>query len=171
MHDHPEKQNSILVPLVIFAVLVALIVFGVLSVIVVRMSSRTYQAQSVIRLQRAGYSPREFMIFKETQANIIRSPVVLQKAAENPAIAALLKNRPDPVGYIQRQVQVELAAESELLVVRFNCDDAETARDVLDGVVAAYIALESGPDDDGDEDASPRVQVIQRATIPELDSR
>jgi hypothetical protein len=90
----------------------------------------------------ASYDEREFEIFKKTQLAKINSYYVLQAAVRNPAVAALpvFQNRPDPVTWLQENIEVDFPLDGEIMAIRLRGPEAQ-AKDlvrIVDEVAKAY---------------------------------
>jgi len=85
-------------------------------------------------------SPKELKIFQETQLSLIKSQFVLQSALSRPNIAqldAVVKEEPDPVVWLQEELQVGFYGE--MLSVRYDGEeDSEEMKKVVDAVIKAY---------------------------------
>ncbi len=85
-------------------------------------------------------SPKELEIFQDTQLSLIKSQFVLQSALTRPNIAqlnAVVKEEPDPVVWLQEELQVGFYGE--MLSVRYDGEeDSEEMKKVVDAVIAAY---------------------------------
>ena len=137
-----RRSNALVFGLssLLFVMLLCCVVFAVW-----RASRQHHQAECVLRISRQSGAGtvdgiHEYMTFKETQAALLKSSLVLKAAAKNPKVAAILAHESDPVRYLNERVQVDLAGESELLRVRLRGGgDPETMCIVLDGVVDTYL--------------------------------
>jgi hypothetical protein len=94
-------------------------------------------------LDEQSYDSAEFALFSRTQAELLRSEVVLQAALRQPGVSglAILAGRKDPAGWLAEQLEVRMAEGSELLTVRL-WGDAKRAKDLqilLGAVQDAYV--------------------------------
>ncbi len=88
-------------------------------------------------------------VFMNTQASIIASPVVLQRAADTLAKMNLdlLEDVPDIVAEMRRWISsgslsIQPADGTELIYVRMKCRLPDDAEKVVDAIVKAYMAIE-----------------------------
>ena len=77
-----------------------------------------------------------------TQFAYMRSPEVINKALEDPAVARLpiiLKQR-DKRGWLTRRLQIRLEGRSEVVGVAIDTDNADASEKIVNAVVEAYMA-------------------------------
>ena len=74
------------------------------------------------------YDELEFEIFKKTQLAKIYSYYVLQAALRNPVVAALpvFQNQPDPVAWLQENLEVDFPQDGEILAIRLRGPESHT---------------------------------------------
>jgi hypothetical protein len=83
----------------------------------------------------------DFQTFQKTQADLIRSPLVLEKALGDPAVAALptVRRQVDPVEWLGAALKVDFSPESEVIEVSLGGDGAPGDRvKILQAVVESY---------------------------------
>jgi capsular exopolysaccharide synthesis family protein len=82
-------------------------------------------------------------LFSETQLQTIRSPVCLSKVIGQPAVVNLpeLKREDAPLDWLRRGLKVSYLGRSELCEIRFQAHDPQTAADVANAVMDAYLSL------------------------------
>ena len=89
------------------------------------------------------YDEREFEIVKKTQLAKLNSYYVLQAAVRNPGVAALpvFQNQPDPVVWLQENLEVDFPEDGEILAIRLRGPEARSNDLVLivDAVAKAYV--------------------------------
>ncbi|MCA9167118.1 MAG: hypothetical protein KDB23_05600, partial [Planctomycetales bacterium] len=90
--------------------------------------------------------PQDFEITKQTQAALIRSPRVLEAALREPGIAQLplvrdepwFGERDNPVAWLDRQLKIEFAPNSELLQISMKERRPDDLKKVLEAVIKSY---------------------------------
>jgi len=105
-----------------------------------------YESRAWLRVQ-----PNQYIIspemrgsqatFVQTQAQIIKSPLVLEQVLSQPEIAEYvieLVGHKDPVSWIAYHMDVLARRDSELFVVGFNGPHPEQAAKITDAIVEAY---------------------------------
>ena len=90
----------------------------------------------------AANSEREFEILKGTQLALLKSEFVLTAAIRNPSVASLsiLKNKPDPVAWLQDNVIAEYPERAEVLAIKLHGTEAQSKdlAALVDAVAKAY---------------------------------
>jgi polysaccharide biosynthesis transport protein len=81
--------------------------------------------------------------FVRTQLQLIRSPMVLERAVGKPEIAAFpeIKESPDPIGWLSSRVSVNSVGNSELYHVAFTGPDPGHAAQIANCVAEAYFQV------------------------------
>ena len=87
--------------------------------------------------QRGGESKR----FVATQLQLLRLPIVLYEVAYDPEVATQpeIREEPDPVEYLQREINAKVIGESEIYQVEYEASDPNHAKQVVDKLIASYI--------------------------------
>jgi len=101
-----------------------------------RPDSITNPANTPVNLQ-------EYKIFKATQAQLLRSPVVLTAALRKPGIAALSiyqREEADPIAWLRENLDVSFPGDSEIMQVSLTDPNTAEAVTVLRAVVDAYLS-------------------------------
>jgi polysaccharide biosynthesis transport protein len=88
--------------------------------------------------------------FFQTQVEMIRSPVILDVAAQCPEIAALpgMAENTDKSSSLARRIQVNAVGESELFNIHFTDSDPSRAAAVVNAITTTYLALRDKSDSD-----------------------
>jgi hypothetical protein len=85
----------------------------------------------------------EYRVFQQNQLEILKSPLVIQAAIRDPAIAALpaIATRDDPVQWIIQNLEAEILPNSEILSLRMHGPEAmsDDLRRIVDAVSRAYL--------------------------------
>jgi capsular exopolysaccharide synthesis family protein len=83
--------------------------------------------------------------YLHTQADLMKSPIVLQRATEDPRLKnfAWFRELPDQVGYLQDHVEVTAGGYggSQNINVTMTHEDAEAATAIVDSVIDAYFFM------------------------------
>jgi polysaccharide biosynthesis transport protein len=84
----------------------------------------------------------EFEIFKNTQKQLITSPMVLRTALKQPGISDLevIKKQKDPLDWLGRNLQVTTPANAEIMQVSLSGASPEELATLVNAVVDAYMA-------------------------------
>ncbi len=111
-----------------------------------------YQASGLVRVnianrgvfERNAYSvnEREYAIFKETQAQLVKSPFVLARALRDEEIRQLplLQRRNEaPETYLERQLSVTYPGRAEFLKIGLSGPNKEEVKKIVDAVMTAYL--------------------------------
>lgn len=82
----------------------------------------------------------EFRIYQQTQAALLRNPMVLEKALADPKVAALpmVKAEEDPVQWLKEELKVNFSPLAEIIDLSFSGDDPTDITTVLQAVIEAY---------------------------------
>ena len=82
-------------------------------------------------------------MFAETQLQTIRSPVCLSKVVAQPSIVNLpeVKREDAPLDWLRKNLKATCLGRSELCEIRFEAHDAQTAADIANAVMDAYLSL------------------------------
>ncbi|MBN1588202.1 MAG: hypothetical protein JW888_01670 [Pirellulales bacterium] len=87
-------------------------------------------------------SIEEYKIFRATQAQLIKSPMVLMAALRKPEIAELSiyqREEADPVAWLQDSLEVSFPVDSEIMRVTLADGNTEEAAKMVQAVVDAYL--------------------------------
>jgi hypothetical protein len=88
------------------------------------------------------YNEQEFEIIKKTQLAKLRSHFVLQAAIRDPGVAGLpiFQDQPDPVAWLEKQLEVEFPENGELLAIRLRGPKSSTDElvRIVDAIAKAY---------------------------------
>lgn len=82
----------------------------------------------------------EYEQYRKTQAALIKSPVVLQAALNDPAIAKLklVANQKQPLDWLKENLSVKFPLESEVLQISLKADDRAEAVKIVNAVADSY---------------------------------
>jgi len=111
----------------------------------------TYTATAVLRVATQqeslifdieGQSQSSFNVYKNTQQQLVESDFVLIAALRDPEVGklAVVKEEPDPVRYLAKELRVDFPGESELMTVRLTGDDPDEVTVLVNAVVDSYLA-------------------------------
>lgn len=92
-------------------------------------------------LSTAGRDGAEYEAYRKTQVQLIKSPFVLSSALRRPGVAdcAVLRNEPDPVGWLESSITVTAPPHSEVLQIGLRGEQpAETAL-IVNAVTQSYL--------------------------------
>ncbi|MDR2761300.1 MAG: hypothetical protein LBB88_01710 [Planctomycetaceae bacterium] len=83
----------------------------------------------------------EYDNFVQTQFALIRSPVIIKKALENPKIAQLacITKEKDRVDWLTKQLTLQRLAKSEYFTISVSAEAAEDAANIVNSVVDAFL--------------------------------
>lgn len=101
-------------------------------------------AVAVLRVRRSATvgTASEFEVYKNTQAQLLKSTMVLQAALTNPSIKslAIVKKQQNAPQWLQSKLSVQVPGSTELMQVQLKStgDPTETTS-ILDAVVEAYL--------------------------------
>ena len=115
----------------------------------------TYTASAMLRvtmsaspirssIEELGRERDRLDIYKNTQKQLLLSRFVLLAALRKPELAELRSVRQataagDPVGWLQKQLQVDFPGRAEVMTVSFSGPDPKEAATVVNAVVNAYL--------------------------------
>lgn len=82
----------------------------------------------------------EFRTYQQTQAALIRNPLVLEKALTNEAVAnlPLVKQQDDPVAWLSEELKVSFSPLAEVINLSFSGENPRAIKAILDAVIEAY---------------------------------
>ncbi|MBN1589435.1 MAG: AAA family ATPase [Pirellulales bacterium] len=86
---------------------------------------------------------REYEIYKDTQSQLVRSPLVLMAALRKPEIASLSiykREEVDPITWLQDELRVFFGGEGQIMSVSLTDDNKEEVAKVVRAVVDAYLS-------------------------------
>jgi capsular exopolysaccharide synthesis family protein len=83
----------------------------------------------------------DFATFQPKQVGLLKSQLVLNTALRDPKVAQLkeVKEHPDPVDWLEKEVHVDFPNGPELARVTVSSDDPEACKALVDAVVNAYM--------------------------------
>ncbi|MDR0391161.1 MAG: hypothetical protein LBH59_04595, partial [Planctomycetaceae bacterium] len=83
----------------------------------------------------------EYDNFIQTQFALIRSPVIIKKALENPKIAQLacITKEKDRVAWLTKEIAVQRFAKSEYFTITISSEIADDAANIVNSVVEAFL--------------------------------
>ena len=78
---------------------------------------------------------------QKTQLNLVKSRFVINAALQAKEVAniPMIKEQPDPIDWLQENLQAQFLQESELLEIALSGDSAEEVADVVNAITKAYI--------------------------------
>ena len=78
---------------------------------------------------------------EQTQKERILSRKILSKVVENPEVAELemIKERPDPVSFLARELQIDFPSGSEIMKITMHGDHAQELTTLVNGVKNTYL--------------------------------
>jgi succinoglycan biosynthesis transport protein ExoP len=81
--------------------------------------------------------------FVQTQVELLKSPVIIERVLKDPQIAELpeLRTNRDPKAWIEKRLTVQPVGQSELFRVQFAAMNAEDSARIVTAVVDAYMQL------------------------------
>ncbi len=84
---------------------------------------------------------QDFLIYKNTQKQLIVGPWVLRAALRSPDVERLpaVREEDDPVAWLEKRIYVEFPGEAEIMKVSFSHADANTAAAITNAVTKAYM--------------------------------
>ncbi|MBN2218336.1 MAG: hypothetical protein JW719_13250, partial [Pirellulales bacterium] len=86
---------------------------------------------------------QEYEVFKATQAQLVRSPVVLMAALRKPGITELniyKREAVDSIGWLRDDLSVGFPADSEIMQVSLTDNDGKEVTQVVQAVVESYLS-------------------------------
>ena len=90
---------------------------------------------------RSGNNASGFDLYKNTQAQLIRTPFVLNKALADTKVKALdfLNTKPDALSWLSKNIEVEFPGQSEVMAISLTAPDGPSAAAIVDAVVQSYM--------------------------------
>ncbi len=84
--------------------------------------------------------PNAFEVYKRTQRQLLRSRFVMTRALRNEALAKfpVLQDEPDPVQWLETNLNVTFPDDSEIMHVSLSAGNAERLHQLVNGAVKAY---------------------------------
>jgi capsular exopolysaccharide synthesis family protein len=109
-----------------------------------------YTASAYLRLgaderplvfQTADQGRSDFKIFKNTQAQLMKTPFVLNAALREPTVNAVeeVQNAENKIDYLQQEIKVTYPGDGELMQVTYSSNSGASAIAVVNAVVDAYL--------------------------------
>ena len=82
----------------------------------------------------------DFPTYVKTQAQMLRSQLVISSAIRDPEIAALpmLREQLDPVKFLEEEIKVEFSDSNEIVKVSLSGEDPRAIAKIVNGVTAAF---------------------------------
>ena len=82
----------------------------------------------------------EFEVYKATQAEFLKSDIVIIAALRSPRILGfeIIKNQADPVTWVANRLRVEFPANAEIMQASLSADNAVEAATLLNTIVDSY---------------------------------
>jgi capsular polysaccharide biosynthesis protein len=117
--------------------------------------------------------PAQYDEFVKTQIALMRSPAVIDKALENPAVAKLpiILKQQDKRAWLQKKLRIKTEGKSEIQTVRITTNNEDASEKIVNAVVDAYFAfIEEVNPQNAEEQAPFRTIQLCRA-IPSESSR
>ncbi len=93
--------------------------------------------------ERSYSAQQEYQVFKETQAQLLKSPFVLMAALRKPEIIALSiveREKADPIIWLQDELHVSFPGESAIMRVSLSDNDPKEVAKIVQAIVDAYIS-------------------------------
>lgn len=159
--DVPHKSSSpITIAFVVRAIRrwwkvitpIALVLAAIASAALYIQFEAVYSASSWLRIEAAN----PYVIFPEgsskgfvnTQLQLMRSPLVLERVVAEPQIARFkdIQTRDEPVQWIGSNLRIAAQGNSELYIVSFSCADPHQAATITNAVVEAYFKIQNQED-------------------------
>jgi hypothetical protein len=99
------------------------------------------QHEAVASLRVLQSDKDDYEVYRKTQAQLIKSPFVFQKALREPGIAELptLAGEKDPAAWLSRNVQASAPSDSEIIEVRLRGDRADDVTRIVDAITTVYL--------------------------------
>lgn len=90
---------------------------------------------------RVRESDSEFAIVQQRQLAFVKSRIVLNIALRNPKVQglALLRDQPDPMGWLENEIKVDFHAGPEILSISLSGQDPEQLTLLVDAIAQAYL--------------------------------
>ncbi len=97
--------------------------------------------QQVLRDKMNTNDQRQYEVYKQTQAALVKSPYVLSAALRPPEIQqlAVIKSEPKPLALLERELNVGYPGNSEILRVSMSGDNEKETIAIVNAVVESYI--------------------------------
>ncbi len=97
--------------------------------------------QQVLRDKMNTNDQRQYEVYKQTQAALVKSPYVLSAALRPPEIQNLsvIKSEPKPLALLEKELNVGYPGNSEILRVSMSGDNDKDTIKIVNAVVQAYI--------------------------------
>jgi polysaccharide biosynthesis transport protein len=104
-----------------------------------------YQEKSMLHNNEQRTNEAEYEFFKNTQKQYVLSRFVLLSAlnypAENPiARLPIIRDRPDPVDWLMRNLSVSFPGKSEIMEIKLTTYNPQDAAEIVTAVMDAYLA-------------------------------
>lgn len=114
---------------------------ALLTILIAGCGGQTITAISLIRVNIGDGDRAAYETYKQTQAQLVKSPFVLRAALRTPEIAQLatITDHPKPVEWLEKHIKTKYPGDSEILRVSLQCMDADDATAIVDAVVSAYL--------------------------------
>jgi capsular exopolysaccharide synthesis family protein len=92
-------------------------------------------------LTPVGDARESFVFYKQAQAALVKSRLVLNAALAQPELAdvAMLKGHENPIGWLDRELQVEFKDGPEFMRLSLEGDNPEELKAIIEGVKVAYL--------------------------------
>ncbi|MDR1964909.1 MAG: hypothetical protein LBQ50_14145, partial [Planctomycetaceae bacterium] len=83
---------------------------------------------------------QQYDAYVQTQFAIIRSPLIIEKALENPDVAHLphVQKQKDKVGWLSKALKLQTQGKSEMVTLGIEMEVAEDAEKIVNSVVSAF---------------------------------
>jgi polysaccharide biosynthesis transport protein len=112
---------------------------------------RQYNATAVLRVsmeqsnifevRKTGEAANSFDLYKRTQRQLLRSPLVLSAALQQETVARLplIAQQADPIEWLQNIVTIAFPDDAEIMYVSVRCEDQQTAEALTNAIVKVYL--------------------------------
>jgi len=99
------------------------------------------QHEAVASLRVLQPDKDDYEVYRKTQAQLIKSPFVFQKALREPGIGELptLAGEKDPAAWLSRNVRAAAPSDSELIEVRLRGENAADVNRIVDAITNVYL--------------------------------
>jgi uncharacterized protein involved in exopolysaccharide biosynthesis len=110
------------------------------------LTEATYEAQTRILVQQEELAmeqkaaPRTDKLFAATQAEVIRSPLIVRQALASLGISQPALETEDPVTQVLEALHVAPVVQTDVLTLRFRSQDPDRTVAVINAIIAAYQA-------------------------------
>ncbi len=122
---------------------------------------------------KKNFSQHETEFFQATQASLIKSQFVLQSALSRRDVAqlnAVVKEEPDPISWLQDELQVTFQGEN--LAIRYDGEeDSQEMKTVVDAVIAAYKQEVLGKNRIRDEELHENLSKLHQSLAKDLQEK